>query len=317
MYFGIFLKGESKMREPTLIVMAAGMGSRYGGLKQMDPVTAAGEIIIDFSLYDAMMAGFKKVVFVIKKEMEADFRLLIDDRAGRHLETAYAFQELSDLPRGYAAPAERVKPWGTSHAARSCRHLVDGSFAIINADDFYGADAFRMMYEYLEKAEDGEKYQYAMVGYTLEKTLTEHGAVARGVCAVDENDRLKRIVERKKILRRGDQICFADENAEWTPVPGNSLVSMNFWGFTPSMMRKIEEGFPAFLDAALAGDALGAEYRLPTTVDDLLRSGQADVHILRTEDRWYGVTYKEDKPFVRDALQALKDKGVYPEQIWR
>jgi hypothetical protein len=297
--------------------MAAGMGSRYGGLKQMDPVTAAGEIIIDFSLYDAMMAGFKKVVFIIKKEMEADFRPLIEGRSGRHFETTCVFQDIRDIPAPHTVPDGRIKPWGTCHAVLSCRRLVDGPFAVVNADDFYGASAFQMMYERLEGLQDGDKYEFAMIGYPLENTLTEHGFVARGVCETDENGDLKKITERKKILRREGAIQYTEDGGEtWGRVSDDALASMNFWGFTPAALREIEEGFPAFLDKLNEGDPLTAEYLLPSLVDDLLQAGRARVRVLRTRDRWYGVTYQEDRAFVKDALQALKDKGLYPEKLW-
>ena len=304
------------MKKPVLIVMAAGMGSRYGGLKQMDPVGSAGELIIDFSIYDAVMAGFKKVIFIIKKEMEEDFRTLIDDKAGRFIEVEYAFQDLNDLPDGYSVPEGRVKPWGTCHAVLSCRDKVDGPFAVINADDYYGPSAFQSMYEFLEKAEDGDQYSYSMIGYLLKNTLTENGHVARGVCETDANDYLTRINERKKIMWRDGKIQYTENDADWIEVPGESTVSMNFWGFTPSMMKELEQGFPAFLDTALKENPLTSEYLLPVAVDQLIREGKAKVKVLRSTDRWYGVTYKEDRESVVNALQSLKDKGLYPQILW-
>lgn len=304
------------MKKPVLIVMAAGMGSRYGGLKQMDPVGSAGELIIDFSIYDAVMAGFKKVIFIIKKEMEEDFRALIDDKAGRFIEVEYAFQDLNDLPDGYSVPEGRVKPWGTCHAVLSCRDKVDGPFAVINADDYYGPSAFQSMYEFLEKAEDGDQYSYSMIGYLLKNTLTENGHVARGVCETDANDYLTRINERKKIIWRDGKIQYTENDTDWIEVPGESTVSMNFWGFTPSMMKELEQGFPAFLDTALKENPLTSEYLLPVAVDQLIREGKAKVKVLRSTDRWYGVTYKEDRESVVNALQSLKDKGLYPQILW-
>ncbi|HHU16777.1 MAG: nucleotidyltransferase family protein [Anaerovoracaceae bacterium] len=304
------------MKKPVLIVMAAGMGSRYGGLKQMDPVGSAGELIIDFSIYDAVMAGFKKVIFIIKKEMEEDFRTLIDDKAGRFIEVEYAFQDLNDLPDGYSVPEGRVKPWGTCHAVLSCRDKVDGPFAVINADDYYGPSAFQSMYEFLEKAEDGDQYSYSMIGYLLKNTLTENGHVARGVCETDANDYLTRINERKKIMWRDGKIQYTENDTDWIEVPGESTVSMNFWGFTPSMMKELEQGFPAFLDTALKENPLTSEYLLPVAVDQLIREGKAKVKVLRSTDRWYGVTYKEDRESVVNALQSLKDKGLYPQILW-
>lgn len=304
------------MKKPVLIVMAAGMGSRYGGLKQMDPVGSAGELIIDFSIYDAVKAGFKKVVFIIKKEMEEDFRALIDDKAGRFIEVEYAFQDLNDLPDGYSVPEGRVKPWGTCHAVLSCRDKIDGSFAVINADDYYGSGAFQSMYEFLEKAEDGEKYDYSMVGYLLKNTLTENGHVARGVCEIDEDEYLTRINERKKIMWRDGKIQYTENDIDWTEVSGESTVSMNFWGFTPSMMKEMEQGFPAFLDKALEEDPLKGEYLLPLAVDQLISEGKAKIKVLRSTDRWYGVTYKDDRESVVNALQSFKDKGLYPQKLW-
>ncbi|MDD4564432.1 MAG: sugar phosphate nucleotidyltransferase [Eubacteriales bacterium] len=304
------------MKKPLLIVMAAGMGSRYGGLKQMDPVGSAGELIIDFSIYDAVMAGFKKVLFIIKKEMEEDFRSLIDDKAGRFIEVEYAFQDLNDLPDGYSVPEGRVKPWGTCHAVLSCRDKVDGSFAVINADDYYGSGAFRSMYEFLEKAEDGKQYCYSMIGYLLKNTLTEHGHVARGVCETSKDGYLTKVTERTKIMWRGGKIQYTENDTDWTDVPEETTVSMNFWGFTPSMMKEMEQGFPAFLEKALNDNPLKAEYLLPLAVDQLISEGKAKIKVLKSSDRWHGVTYKEDKDSVVRALQSMKDKGLYPQKLW-
>lgn len=306
------------MNKPTLIIMAAGMGSRYGGLKQIDPVGSAGEIILDFSLYDAMMAGFEDVVFIIKKENEEDFRALIDDRAGKHLNVHYAFQELDDIPEGFTVPADRIKPWGTCHAVMSARKIVEGPFAVINADDYYGPGAFQIMYEFLANAEDKAKYDYAMVGYLLEKTLTENGHVARGVCEVSNDDKLVDIVERTKIMRRGSSIEFTEDDGQtWNSLTEGTIVSMNFWGFTHSMMEEMEKRFPAFLENAMKENPLKGEYFLPGVVDQLLKEGKAEVRVLKSTDKWYGVTYKEDKQGVVDALQAMKDKGLYPDVLWK
>ncbi len=306
------------MNKPILIIMAAGMGSRYGGLKQIDPITDQGEIILDFSLYDAMMAGFEKVVFIIKRENEQDFRTLIDRGAGRRLSVEYAFQEVTDLPEGYRVPEGRVKPWGTCHAVLSARDFIDGPFAVINADDYYGPGAFQEIYDYLETAEDDEKYRYCMVGYQLENTLTENGHVARGVCEVTEDGRLSDIVERTKIMRREDGIAFTEDDGNtWVPLSEGTTVSMNFWGFTESFVREMQNRFPAFLDKALAENPQKAEYFLPGVVDQLIKEGKASVKVLKSQDKWYGVTYKEDKQSVADALQAMKDKGLYPEKLWK
>lgn len=306
------------MNKPILIIMAAGMGSRYGGLKQIDPISDQGEIILDFSLYDAMMAGFEKVVFIIKKENEKDFRALIDERAGRYLGVEYAFQELSDIPKGYQVPEGRVKPWGTCHAVLSARDFIKGPFAVINADDYYGPGAFQSIYDYLETAEDDEKYRYCMVGYQLENTLTENGSVARGVCEVTADGQLSDIVERTKIMRREDGIAFSEDDGDtWVPLSEGTTVSMNFWGFTESFVSEMQERFPAFLDKALAENPLKGEYFLPGVVDQLIKEGKASVKVLKSADKWYGVTYQEDKQGVVDALQAMKDKGMYPEKLWK
>ncbi|MGN0659401.1 MAG: sugar phosphate nucleotidyltransferase [Emergencia sp.] len=306
------------MNKPVLIIMAAGMGSRYGGLKQIDPVSDQGEIILDFSLYDAMMAGFEKVIFIIKEENEADFRALIDGRAGKYMEVEYAFQKLSDIPEGYSVPEGRVKPWGTCHAVLSARHLIDGPFAVINADDYYGPGAFQSIYSWLEQARDDDRYRYCMVGYQLENTLTENGHVARGVCRVDGDGMLETITERTKIMRREGGIAFTEDDGQtWEPLQEGTTVSMNFWGFTKSFVTEMEARFPAFLDKALAENPLKGEYFLPGVVDQLIREQKATVRVLKSADKWYGVTYKEDKESVVSALQSMKDKGMYPEKLWK
>ena len=298
------------MNKPVLVIMAAGMGSRYGGLKQIDPISDRGEIILDFSLYDAMMAGFEKIIFIIKKENEEDFRRLIDQRAGKYMKVEYAFQELTDIPQGYQVPAERVKPWGTCHAVLSARKLIDGPFAVINADDYYGPGAFQIIYDYLDQAKDDGKYRYCMVGYNLEKTLTENGHVARGVCKVGENGQLLDIVERTKIMYHDGGIAFTeDDGITWQALEEGTTVSMNFWGFTESFVRE--------MDKALVENPLKGEYFLPGVVDQLIKEDKATVKVLHSHDKWYGVTYKEDKQSVVDALQSMKDKGLYPEKLWK
>ena len=306
------------MKKPVLVIMAAGMGSRYGGLKQIDPVSEQGEIILDFSLYDAMMAGFEKVIFIIKEENEEDFRELIDERAGKHMEVKYAFQKLENLPEGYSVPEGRVKPWGTCHAVLSAAEYIDGPFAVINADDYYGPGAFQAIYEYLEKAEDDEKYRYCMVGYQLENTLTENGHVARGVCTVSEEGLLTDIVERTKIMHRDGKIMFTeDDEKTWEELKKGTPVSMNFWGFTESFVDEMKKRFPAFLDRAMKENPLKGEYFLPGVVDQLIKEDKATVKVLKSADKWYGVTYKEDKQGVVDALQSMKDKGMYPDRLWK
>lgn len=306
------------MSKPILVIMAAGMGSRFGGLKQIEPISKAGEIILDFSLYDAMMAGFEKVIFIIKKENEEAFRALIDDKAGKHLKVEYAYQEIDDLPEGYSVPEGRVKPWGTGHAVLAARKLVDSPIAVINADDYYGPGAFQTIYNFLEKVEDNDKYQYCMVGYQIENTLTENGHVSRGVCETSEDSYLTKVTERTHIQWHEDKIAYTEDGGEsWNELAPGTMVSMNFWGFTPSMMKEMEDRFPAFLDKALAENPLKGEYFLPGVVDTLIQEGKAEAKVLRSADRWYGVTYKEDKQSVVDALQSMKDKGEYPDVLWK
>lgn len=305
-------------KEPILVIMAAGMGSRFGGLKQIEPISDKGETILDFSLYDAFMAGFKKAIFVIKREKEEDFRKLIDNGAAKYMEVDYAFQQLNDLPDGYSVPEGREKPWGTAHAVMAARHLADGPIAVINADDYYGPGAFQTIYDFLEGACDGEKYSYCMVGYDIENTLTENGFVSRGVCKTSEQGFLTEITERTKIQWKDGEIVYTEDDGKtWKNLAKGTTVSMNFWGFTPSMMKEMEAGFPAALDKILAENPLKGEYFLPGVVDRLLREGKAEVKVLKSRDRWYGVTYKEDKESVISALQSMKDKGEYPDKLWK
>ena len=305
------------MKKPVLVVMAAGMGSRYGGLKQIDPVDKQGHIIMDFSIYDAVKAGFEKVVFIIKRENEADFKAAIGDRMSKVIEVEYVFQDLHNLPEGYEVPEGRVKPWGTGHAILSCLGTVDAPFAVINADDYYGSHAFQIIYDYLTSHEDDEKYRYTMVGYVLENTLTENGHVARGVCVTDENGYLQEINERTHIEKRGDETAYTeDDGATWTVIPEGSIVSMNMWGFSQSILKELKDRFAKFLDENLEGNPMKCEYFLPFVVDELLGEDKATVQVLKSLDKWYGVTYKEDKPVVVAAIQALKDSGLYPEKLW-
>ncbi len=305
------------MKKPVLVIMAAGMGSRYGGLKQIDPVDPQGHIIMDFSLYDAKKAGFEKVVFIIKKENEADFRERIGDRISRIMDVSYVFQDLNNIPEGYQVPEGRVKPWGTGHAVLSCLGCVDAPFAVINADDYYGSHAFQVIYDFLTTHQDDEKYHYTMVGYILENTLTENGHVARGVCETDENGYLLGIHERTHIERRGDITAYTeDDGATWVEIPEGSTVSMNMWGFTESMLGELKDRFGEFLADALKNNPLKGEYFLPSVVGELLEEGKADVKVLKSTDKWYGVTYKEDKPVVEAAIRKLKADGLYPENLW-
>ena len=305
------------MKKPVLVVMAAGMGSRYGGLKQIDPVDAQGHIIMDFSIYDAVKAGFEKVIFIIKKANEADFKAAIGDRLSKVIDVEYVFQDLQNIPEGYEVPADRVKPWGTGHAILSCLGVVDAPFAVINADDYYGSHAFKMIYDYLTPHADDDKYRYTMVGYVLENTLTENGHVARGVCVTDENGYLQKINERTHIEKRENGTAYTEDDGEtWTVIPEGSTVSMNMWGFTPSILAELKARFSKFLDENLEKNPLKCEYFLPFVVDELLNEGKATVQVLKSQDKWYGVTYKEDKPVVVAAIQNLKDSGLYPEKLW-
>lgn len=305
------------MQKPVLVIMAAGMGSRYGGLKQIDPVDSGGHIIMDFSLYDAREAGFEKVIFVIKKENEKDFREAIGDRVANYMQVEYAFQDIADLPEGYQVPEGRVKPWGTGHAVLSCRKLLNGPFVVINADDYYGRSAFVQLYDYLTTHEDGEKQEYAMVGYRIENTLTENGHVARGVCKTDADGHLLGITERTRIEKRGGDTAYTeDDGASWHVIEAGSTVSMNMWGFTEGFMKELEAGFEPFLKEGLRENPVKCEYFLPSVVDGLIAEGKANVTVLKSSDRWYGVTYKEDKKNVMDAIQKMKDEGMYPQDFF-
>ena len=305
------------MKEPVLVIMAAGMGSRYGGLKQIDPIDNQGHIIMDFSIYDAVRAGFKKVVFIIKHQIEKDFKEVIGNRISKEVEVNYVYQEVDNIPRQFEIPADRVKPWGTGHAILSCKDVIDAPFAVINADDYYGVDAFKKIYDFLKNNQDDDKYRYAMVGYQVENTLTENGHVAIGVCEVSEDDYLLGITERTRIEKVGDGASFTEDDGKtWTPIPKNATVSMNLWGFTPSILDELESRFDDFLEKGLKDNPLKCEYFLPSVVDELINEGKATAKVLTSKDRWYGVTYHEDKQVVMDAIANFKQKGVYPEKLW-
>ena len=304
------------MKKPVLIIMAAGMGSRYGGLKQLDPVGSHGQLIIDYSIYDARRAGFETVVFVIKPEIEEDFKRCIGDRVSKAMDVHYVYQLKEDLPEGYSVPDVRQKPWGTAHAALAARNVVDGPFAVINADDYYGPEAYQEIYNYLAAHEDGALYEYVMVGYLLKNTVTENGTVARGVCEETADHFLTRVTERTKI-EKGDPPRFTEDDGQtWTELSGDTIVSMNIWGFTRSFLDEAWKRFPAFLDQALAENPAKAEYFLPTVVSQLIGEGRARVKVLRSEDKWYGVTYREDKPTVVNAIAGKTKAGLYPDRLW-
>ena len=304
------------MNKPVLVIMAAGMGSRYGGLKQLDPVGNHGQLIIDYSIYDARRAGFETVVFVIKPEIEADFKAAIGDRVSRVMDVKYAYQLKEDLPEGYSVPAGRTKPWGTAHAALAARDIVDGPFAVINADDYYGPEAYQEIYNYLSTHQDGDMYEYVMVGYLLKNTVTENGTVARGVCEETADHYLTQVTERTKIEKGNPPRYTEDDGKTWTNLSADTIVSMNMWGFTRSFLDEALARFPAFLDKTLAENPEKGEYFLPTVVSQLIDEGKARVKVLRSEDKWYGVTYREDKPTVVAAIAEKTAAGLYPDRLW-
>ncbi len=307
-------------KKPVLVVMAAGMGSRYGGLKQIDPVGSCGEAILDYSLFDAHEAGFETAVIIIKEAIKADFMATVGKRLENSpMEIRYAYQELHKLPAGYTVPEGRTKPWGTSHAVLCAKDEIDGApFAVINADDYYGKEGYKVIYDFLANNADDEKYHYCMVGYELGKTVTDNGSVARGVCETDENGYLTVVTERTKIEKYEGGIHFTeDDGATWTDVSDKTIVSMNLWGFSASFLEESEARFPAFLDAVLGKNPGKAEFFLPSTVTQLLNEDKATVKVLTSPDKWYGVTYAADKPVIVAALKEMTEKGMYPaEGLW-
>ncbi|MCQ2507493.1 MAG: nucleotidyltransferase [Dorea sp.] len=306
------------MEKPVLVIMAAGMGSRYGGLKQIDPVDKEGHIIMDFSMFDAKRAGFEKVVFIIKEENFELFKESVGNRISEIMEVEYVFQKITNLPDGYQVPEGRVKPWGTAHAVLSALPKIHGPFAVINADDYYGKEAFQIIYDFLSTHNDDDKYRYTMVGYLLGNTVTENGHVARGLCVVDEEGQLVSVTERTRIEKKEDGIAYTEDDGQtWTYVPAETIVSMNMWGFSRSILEEIRDRFPAFLDQALETNPLKGEFYLPSVVSSLLSEDKATVSVLTSTEKWYGVTYKEDKPVVEAAIASLKKNGVYPENLWR
>lgn len=302
------------MKHPVLVIMAAGMGSRFGGLKQIEPVDEQGHIIIDFSLFDAWRAGFRDLVFIIKPEMEATFREVIGARMEKYFRITYVHQTLDKLPEGYAIPEGRTKPWGTGHATLCCKGMVDQPFTVINADDFYGPTAFSAIYDFLSGSEDDT--QYAMVGYRVRNTVTEHGSVARGVCEV-ENGLLTGVTERTKIYKKGSDAAFTEDGVTFVDLPGDTIVSMNFWGFTSKMLDELEDRFPAFLEKTMVTNPLKGEYFLPTVVNAQIEEKIASVRVLPCEETWYGVTYREDLDSVKAAIRRMKDEGIYEEVLWK
>ena len=298
--------------EPTLVILAAGMGSRFGGLKQITAVDDHGHAIIDFSLFDAYRAGFRKVAFIIKHEIEEDFKAAVGRRMEKYFDVKYDFQQLDKLPEGYTVPEGRVKPWGTGHAVLCAKDAVDGPFAVINADDFYGPAAYTTVYDFL--AAERPANEHAMVAYLLRNTVTEHGTVARGICQV-ENGLLTDVVERTKIKKDGDNGAYTEDGETWIPLSGDSPVSMNFWGFGPSMMEELERRFPAWLDANLPVNPEKCEYFLPFVANALIKEKEGCVRVLNCRETWHGITYREDMPDVVNYIASLREKGVYPEAL--
>ncbi len=302
------------MKKPILVVMAAGMGSRYGGLKQMDPVGPGGQFIIDYSIYAAHRAGFETVVFIIKHEIEEAFRETVGARVARYMEVRYAFQQVDMLPDGYTVPEGRVKPWGTGHAVLCAKDVLDAPYAVITADDYYGPEAFQEAYQFLSGGDDGpDRRHYAMVGYLLKNTVTENGSVARGGCELDGNGYLTCVTEHTQIeTYPGGIRSTLDGGETWMELSPETLVSMNLWCFRPSFVEELEREFPAFLDRTLAKNPMKGEYFLPLIVTEMLQSGRADLKVLSSRDKWYGVTYQADRPGVVAALQQKTDEGLYP-----
>lgn len=300
------------MKEPTLVILAAGMGSRFGGLKQIMPVDPYGHSIIDFSLFDAYRAGFRKVAFIIKHEIEEDFKASVGRRIEKYFDVTYVFQQLDALPEGYTVPEGRVKPWGTGHAVACCAGKVDGPFAVINADDFYGRTAYTALYDFLSQPRP--ENEHAMVAYLVRNTVTENGSVARGVCE-EKDGFLTDVTERTRIEKRGNDAVYTEDGETWVPLSGDTPVSMNCWGFGNSLLQELNDRFPAWLDQNLASNPLKCEYFLPFVVNDLIQEKKAAVRLLNCHETWYGMTYKEDLQTVRDAIAALRDQGIYPKTL--
>ena len=307
----------SDMKKPVLVVMAAGMGSRFGGPKQITPVDPEGHVIMDFSVYDAVKAGFDEILFVIKKDNEKAFREVVGDRISSVAKVKYVFQEMSNTPDKAKVPEGRTKPWGTGHAVLSCKEFIDGPFAVINADDYYGPSAFKLIYEHLSNQVDDEKFRYMMLGFRLGNTLTENGHVSRGVCKLDDEDKLSSITERVYIVKTDDGAAYSeDEGKTLTAISPEETVSMNLWGFTSSFIGELEKSFADFYKNELQKNPLKAEFFLPAVVGDLIDEGRAEVSVIKSPDKWYGMTYKEDMDSVALAIAELKRSGVYPEKLW-
>ena len=301
------------MREPVFVIMAAGMGSRFGGLKQITPVDDQGHSIIDYSLYDAWKAGFRKVVFIIKHAIEEDFKNAVGTRMEQYFDVRYVFQEVDKLPEGFAVPEGRTKPWGTAHAIACAKDAIDGPFAVLNADDYYGANAIKTIYDFLK--EERQPSEHAMVGYLVRNTVTENGYVSRGVCTV-EDGLLKTVTERTHIEKRGNGAAYTEDGEHYVDLPGDTVVSMNLWGFQQELLEQFVDGFPAFLEENLPKNPLKCEYFLPSVANAQIQKGLGTVRVLPTEDVWHGVTYSEDLQSVKNAIQAMRERKLYPEELW-
>jgi hypothetical protein len=302
--------------KPTLFLLAAGMGSRYGGLKQLDTLGPNGETIMDYSIYDAIQAGFGKIVFVIRKDFEEQFRSQVLSKYEGHIPAELVFKSLDALPEGFTCPAERVKPWGTNHAVLMGKDVIKEPFCVINCDDFYNRDAFMTIGKFLSELPEGSKNTYAMVGFRCANTLSENGTVARGICQKDANNNLTDVVERTEIMRVNGPICYKDENGAWTPIEDNTPVSMNMWGFTPDYFEHSEEYFKKFLSDPKNMENLKAEFFIPLMVDDLINRGVATCKVLDTTSKWFGVTYAADREAVVAKIKSLVDEGVYPAKLF-
>ena len=299
--------------KPVLLVMAAGLGSRYGGLKQLDKIGPNGEIILELSSYDAIKAGFEKIIFILRTEIVEDFKELIGNKLSQFAEIEYVIQDINNMPEGFNIPTGRVKPWGTGHAILCAKDIVKSPFLVINADDYYGQESFKLMYDYLST--NTEENHHAMVGYKLKNTLSENGHVARGICTVEDGE-LKEIVERTKIIKIGESAFYTEDEKEWIELDYNSIVSMNMWGFMNSIFEITEEGFKNFLQNNLNNNPLKAEYFIPLVVSDLINSGKGKVKVINSKDKWYGVTYQEDKALVKEAIKKMIDEGKYKKNLW-
>ena len=299
--------------KPVLLVMAAGLGSRYGGLKQLDKIGPNGEIILELSSYDAIKAGFEKIIFILRTEIVEDFKELIGNKLSQFAEIEYVIQDMNNIPEGFNIPTGRVKPWGTGHAILCAKDIVKSPFLVINADDYYGQESFKLMYDYLST--NTEENHHAMVGYKLKNTLSENGHVARGICTVEDGE-LKEIVERTKIIKRGESAFYTEDEKEWIELDYNSIVSMNMWGFMNSIFEITEEGFKNFLQNNLNNNPLKAEYFIPLVVSDLINSGKGKVKVINSKDKWYGVTYQEDKALVKEAIERMIDEDKYKKNLW-